>query len=80
MKNSSFDYMSISKNFRKKIQTESRRVRIARVYFNRMFPRRHDAYKVAFSVAVGVFIGIWPTLGIAIILTVAACAALRLVD
>lgn len=78
MKNSSFEHMSISKNFRHKIQTESRRVRIARIYFNRMFPRRHDAYKVAFSVAVGVFIGIWPTLGIAIILTVAVCAALRL--
>src|SRR5574344_741302 len=68
----------MSINLKRKIHTESRRVRIARIYFNRMFPRRHDAYKVAFSVAVGVFIGIWPTLGIALILTVAACAALRL--
>lgn len=34
--------------------------------------------KVGFSVAIGVFIGIWPTIGVAIILTVALCAFFRL--
>lgn len=34
--------------------------------------------KVGFSVAIGVFIGIWPTIGVAIILTVALCALFRL--
>lgn len=43
-----------------------------------MFPRRQDATRVAISVAAGVFIGIWPTIGIAIILTVAFCALFRL--
>ena len=57
---------------------EKRSVRISRVYFNRMFPKRMDAFKVACSVAAGVFIGIWPTIGIAIILTIAVCAALKL--
>ena len=37
-----------------------------------------DALQVALSVFLGVFIGIMPTIGIAIILTVAACALFRL--
>ncbi|MCQ2120694.1 MAG: DUF1015 family protein [Fibrobacter sp.] len=52
--------------------------RLSRIYYNRMFPRRQDALRVAFSVAAGVFIGIWPTIGVAILLTVAFCAAFRL--
>ena len=52
--------------------------RLSRIYYNRMFPRRQDALRVAFSVAAGVFIGIWPTIGVAILLTLAFCAAFRL--
>lgn len=62
----------------KRKHPDSRSTRIGRVMFNRMFPKRLDALKVAFSVAIGVFIGIAPTLGVAVILTVAVCAALRL--
>lgn len=57
---------------------ESRFKRISRIYFNRMFPKRMDAFLVSLSVFFGVFIGIWPTIGIAIILTVAVCALFRL--
>lgn len=57
---------------------ESRFKRISRIYFNRMFPKRMDALLVSLSVFFGVFIGIWPTIGIAIILTVAVCALFRL--
>lgn len=62
----------------RKPNPNSRFTRIRRVYFNRMFPVRQDALKVGFSVAAGVFIGIWPTIGVAIILTVAFCALFRL--
>ena len=48
-----------------------RRRRVSRIYYNRMFPKRQDALKVAWSVAAGVFIGIWPTIGVAILLTTA---------
>lgn len=63
---------------KRKKSEESRATRISRVYFNRMFPKRMDALQVALSVFLGVFIGIMPTIGIAIILTVAACALFRL--
>lgn len=63
---------------KRKKSEESRATRISRVYFNRMFPKRVDALQVALSVFLGVFIGIMPTIGIAIILTVAACALFRL--
>lgn len=63
---------------KRKKSEESRATRISRVYFNRMFPKRIDALQVALSVFLGVFIGIMPTIGIAIILTVAACALFRL--
>ncbi len=62
----------------KKKNEESRFKRIRRIYFHRMFPVRQNVFRVAFSVALGVFIGIMPTLGVAIILTVAVCAAFRL--
>lgn len=52
--------------------------RLSRIYYNRMFPRHQDAMKVASSVAAGVFIGIWPTIGVAILLTVAFCALFKL--
>lgn len=63
---------------KRKKSEEYRATRISRVYFNRMFPKRMDALQVALSVFLGVFIGIMPTIGIAIILTVAACALFRL--
>uniref|UniRef100_UPI0015678163 DUF2062 domain-containing protein n=1 Tax=Fibrobacter succinogenes TaxID=833 RepID=UPI0015678163 len=56
---------------------ESKYKRLSRIYYNRMFPRRQDALKVAWSVFIGVFIGVWPTIGFAIILTVAICALFR---
>lgn len=59
-------------------RSESKYKRLGRIYYNRMFPRRQDASKVAWSVAAGVAIGIWPTIGVAIILTVAFCALFRL--
>ena len=59
-------------------RNESKYKRLSRIYYNRMFPRRQDAMRVAWSVAAGVFIGIWPTIGVAIILTVAFCALFRL--
>lgn len=62
----------------RKPNSNSRWTRIRRIYVNRMFPIRQDALKVGFSVAAGVFIGIWPTIGVAIILTVAFCAAFKL--
>ena len=57
---------------------ESKYKRLSRIYYNRMFPRRQDSLKVAWSVFIGVFIGVWPTIGFAIILTVAICALFRL--
>ena len=57
---------------------ESKYKRLSRIYYNRMFPRSQDALKVAWSVFIGVFIGVWPTIGFAIILTVAICAIFRL--
>ncbi len=62
---------------KRKPNPDSRGTRIRRVYFNRMFPIRQDALKVAFSVASGVFIGIWPTIGVAILLTVGFCTLMR---
>ena len=59
-------------------RNESKYKRLSRIYYNRMFPRRQDALKVAWSVFIGVFIGVWPTIGFAIILTVALCAVFRL--
>lgn len=40
-----------------KRRQESKYKRLSRIYYNRMFPRRHDALEVAWSVFVGVFIG-----------------------
>ena len=59
-------------------RNESKYKRLSRIYYNRMFPRRLDALQVAWSVFIGVFIGVWPTIGFAIILTVALCAVFRL--
>lgn len=61
-----------------KRRQESKYKRLSRIYFNRMFPRRHDALEVAWSVFIGVFIGVSPTFGVALILTVATCALFKL--
>lgn len=52
--------------------------RFLRVKFHRMFPTHQDAVKVGWSVAAGVFIGIWPTIGVAILLTIAFCTLFNL--
>jgi uncharacterized protein (DUF2062 family) len=52
--------------------------RITRFYYHRILPRRDDPQAVAWSVALGVFIGIFPTLGVAVALTVAACELFKL--
>ncbi|MCF0199037.1 MAG: DUF2062 domain-containing protein [Bacteroidaceae bacterium] len=57
---------------------KSKFARLSRIYYNRMFPKHMDALKVAESVAAGVFIGIWPTIGVAILLTLAFCAFFKL--
>ncbi len=62
----------------RKKNPNSRSTRIRRIIWNRMFPHRQDALQVAFSVAIGVFIGVAPTLGVALILTVVVCAAFKL--
>jgi uncharacterized protein (DUF2062 family) len=57
---------------------ESRGIRLRRYAFNRLFPKRRTPMEVALSVAIGIFIGILPTWGIALILTIAVLALLRL--
>ena len=47
--------------------------RTFRYYYHRIFPRKRTAYEVGLSVFLGVFIGILPTIGIAIPLTMLAC-------
>lgn len=69
--------MSVIESIPKRRQ-ESKYKRLSRIYYNRMFPRRHDALEVAWSVFVGVFVGVSPTFGVAIIMTVAICALFRL--
>ncbi|MBO7384692.1 MAG: DUF1015 family protein, partial [Fibrobacter sp.] len=69
--------MKILENIPKRRQ-QPKYKRLSRIYYNRMFPRNQDAMKVAWSVFIGVFIGVWPTIGFAIILTVAICALFRL--
>ena len=56
---------------------EPRRVRLFRFWLHRMLPRHHASFAVAASVFFGVFIGIMPTIGIAIPLTVAVCWLFR---
>jgi uncharacterized protein (DUF2062 family) len=55
----------------------SRNVRIMRVYFHRLFPKRQPRHNVAFSIFLGIFIGLMPTIGFALVLTFAACRLFR---
>ena len=56
---------------------EPRHKRLRRYYFHRLFPKHHDSFKVAFSIFLGVFIGVLPTLGIALILTVGVASLFK---
>lgn len=56
---------------------EPRYVRLIRVYLHRLLPRQHDSYRVALSVFFGVWIGVFPTIGVAIPLTLALCWIFR---
>ena len=51
--------------------------RTYRYYYHRMFPRRRSPHEVAMSVFLGVFIGVLPTIGVAIPLTVLGCHLFR---
>ena len=52
--------------------------RLGRLYWHRMLPRRDEPHDVALSVAIGVFIGILPTFGVALVLTIAVLELLKL--
>lgn len=56
---------------------EPRYVRLGRVWLHRMLPRHHGSSQVAISVFFGVWIGVFPTIGIAIPLTLALCWIFR---
>lgn len=56
---------------------EPRYVRLIRVYLHRLLPHQHDSYRVALSVFFGVWIGVFPTIGVAIPLTLAVCWIFR---
>jgi uncharacterized protein (DUF2062 family) len=43
--------------------------RTLRYYYHRVFPRHERSLPVAISVAIGVWIGVFPTIGVAILLT-----------
>lgn len=53
-------------------------IRTLRYYQHRLFPRHQASAPVALSVALGVFIGVLPTLGVALLLTAIAQQLLRL--
>lgn len=56
---------------------EPRHVRLTRVYLHRLLPHQHDSANVALSVFFGVFVGIMPTIGVALPLTVGLCWIFR---
>lgn len=58
--------------------TEPKYRRALRYYYHRVFPRHQAPVPVAASVFLGVFIGVLPTLGVAIGLTLAATALFKL--
>lgn len=51
--------------------------RTLKYFYHRLFPRHERSLPVAFSVFLGVFIGLLPTLGIALVLTAIAAQAFR---
>lgn len=57
---------------------DHRLIRIWRYVLHRLFPKRQDPMNVSISVALGIFIGILPTWGFALLLTAAVLAILRL--
>ncbi len=52
--------------------------RTLRYLYHRLFPRHERSSSVALSVALGVFIGVLPTLGIALLLTALVAQVLRI--
>ena len=52
--------------------------RLLRYYKLLLFPRKLGALKVSWSIFLGVFIGILPTIGVALLLTAITCQILRL--
>lgn len=60
------------------MRDEPRYRRALRYYYHRAFPRHQEPLPVALSVFVGVFIGVLPTLGIAVGLTLIATSILKL--
>lgn len=52
--------------------------RMAKLYSIKAFPRNNPPHKVAWAVFCGVWIGVLPTIGIAIPLTLLACWAFKL--
>ena len=52
--------------------------RLGRLWWHKMLPRREGANPVALSVAVGVFIGLMPTFGVALVLTIATLELFKL--
>jgi uncharacterized protein (DUF2062 family) len=57
---------------------DKRSKRLRRYFYNRLLPKRRPPRDVAFSVAIGIFIGILPTWGFALLLTIGVLALLRL--
>jgi uncharacterized protein (DUF2062 family) len=51
--------------------------RTLRYFYHRVFPRRERSLPVALSVAIGVWIGVFPTIGVALLLTLVATQLAR---
>lgn len=47
-------------------------------YHHRMLPRKQQPHEVALAVAIGVWIGVMPTIGVAILLTLPVCHLMKL--
>ncbi|MDC3250025.1 DUF2062 domain-containing protein [bacterium] len=47
-------------------------------YQHRMLPRKQQPHEVALAVAIGVWIGVMPTIGVAILLTLPVCHFMKL--
>jgi uncharacterized protein (DUF2062 family) len=60
------------------LKPEDRNRRLLRLWYLRMFPRKQPKHPVALSVSLGIFIGVLPTIGIAIFLTFAVCRLLKI--
>ena len=57
---------------------EPRNVRVRRYIYNQLFPKRQSPLKVSLAVFIGIFIGILPTWGIAVLKTIIILGILKL--